>query len=107
MSISNNMPYVEHYTIDQLHSLVGDYRRTNSYSYWIMSGVCEGKTVVDCGAGSGLCSWLALRGGASRVIACDISTEIWRKCSCRARDDRSHAVIHTAVAGAALRVGHT
>lgn len=76
MSISNNMPYVEHYTIDQLHSLVGDYRRTNSYSYWIMSGVCEGKTVVDCGAGSGLCSWLALRGGASRVVACDISPEV-------------------------------
>ena len=76
MSISNNMPYVEHYTIDQLHSLVGDYKRTNSYSNWLMSGVCNGQTVVDCGAGSGLCTWLALRGGASRVIACDISPEV-------------------------------
>lgn len=76
MLLSNSMPYVDHYTIEQLHSLVGDYRRTNAYSYWLMSGVCEGRTVVDCGAGSGLCSWLALRGGASRVIACDISPEV-------------------------------
>ena len=70
------MPYTEQYTMHQLWSLVGDYRRTNAYSYWLMSGICQGKTVVDCGAGSGLCSWLALRGGASSVIACDISPEV-------------------------------
>jgi len=70
------MAYQKQYTIAQLHSLVGDYVRTNAYAQWLMSGVCSGMTVVDCGAGSGLCTWLALRGGASRVIAIDCSTEV-------------------------------
>jgi len=68
--------YEVDYTIPQLNSLVGDWARTNAYADFLLSGVCKDKTVVDCGAGSGLCSYLALRGGASRVIACDISTEI-------------------------------
>lgn len=76
MSISNNMAYAEDYSISQLHSLIGDWARTNAYADFLLSGVCSGKTVVDCGAGSGVCTYLALRGGARRVIACDISSEI-------------------------------
>lgn len=64
-----------YYTIPQLHSLVCDYKRTNAYAEFLSSGICQDKVVVDCGAGSGLCSYLALLGGAKSVIACDISSE--------------------------------
>ena len=63
------------YSIPQLHSLVCDYKRTNAYAEFLSSGICKDRVVVDCGAGSGLCSYLALLGGAKSVIACDISSE--------------------------------
>ena len=66
----------DYYSLPQLFSLISDYKRTNSYAEFLLSGVCEGKTVVDCGAGSGICTWLALKGGAERVIALDIADHI-------------------------------
>ena len=69
------MKQFSNYTIPQLHSLVCDYKRTNAYAEFLSSGICQDRVVVDCGAGSGLCSYLALLGGAKSVIACDISSE--------------------------------
>lgn len=65
------MKQFSHYTIPHLHSLVCDYKRTNAYAEFLSSGICLDLVVVDCGAGSGLCSYLALLGGAKSVIACD------------------------------------
>ena len=59
------------YTIPHLHSLVCDYKRTNAYAEFLSSGICQDKVVVDCGAGSGILTYLALCSGATSVISCD------------------------------------
>lgn len=48
-------------------------------------GLVAGRRVLDLGAGSGLCSLAAARGGAQHVLAADIDARACRAVACNAR----------------------
>ena len=67
---------MQQYTLSQLYSLIHDYKRTNSYAKFCASGMLHDKIVVDCGAGSGIVTWLALQNGAKQVVSIDINSDV-------------------------------
>ena len=50
-----------------LKSFIFDYDRTNTYEEYIKANV-SGKTVVDCGGGSGILTHLCIENGATKVL---------------------------------------
>lgn len=68
----------------------------------VLAGDRQGSSVLDLGCGAGHASFALARGGAGRVVAYDISTQMLEVVAAEARA-RGHAQIETAV-GAAERL---
>jgi hypothetical protein len=62
---------LEEHFLKKVVALVFDYDRSNCYNRFLKEHAKD-KTVVDCGSGSGLLSWLALKHGAKESYALDI-----------------------------------
>jgi len=60
-----------HLFLKQVISLIVDYDRTNCYNRFLKENA-KNKVVIDCGAGSGILSWLALKHGAKEAHALEI-----------------------------------
>lgn len=65
------MNSLEEHFLRKVVALVFDYDRSNCYNRFLKK-YAKDKIVVDCGSGSGLLSWLALKHGAKEVYAVDI-----------------------------------
>lgn len=62
---------LEEHFLKKVIALIFDYERTNCYNRFLKEHAKD-KIVVDCGSGSGLLSWLALKHGAKEAYALDI-----------------------------------
>ncbi len=57
-------------------SFIYDYNRTNTFENYIKANV-SGKTVVDCGAGSGILTYLSAINGATKVYCLEKDQDIY------------------------------
>lgn len=62
---------LKHHFLKQVITLIIDYDRTNCYNRFLKEN-SKDKVVIDCGAGSGILSWLALKHGAKEAHALEI-----------------------------------
>lgn len=62
---------LKHPFLKQVITLIVDYDRTNCYNRFLKENA-KNKVVIDCGAGSGILSWLALKHGAKEAHALEI-----------------------------------
>lgn len=65
------MEKLEEHFLKKVITLILDYDRTNCYNKFLKK-YAKDKIVVDCGSGSGILSWLALRHGAKEAHALEI-----------------------------------
>lgn len=61
----------KHFFLKDVITLIIDYERTNCYNRFLKENAKD-KVVIDCGAGSGILSWLALKHGAKEAHALEI-----------------------------------
>ena len=59
--------------VNTLKSFIFDYNRTNTFEEYIKANV-SGKTVVDCGGGSGILTHLCIENGATKVYCLENDT---------------------------------
>jgi len=61
---------------DRVTSFIYDYKRTNTFENYIKANV-SGKVVVDCGAGSGILTYLSAINGATKVYCLEKDQDIY------------------------------
>jgi len=61
---------------NRLFSFIYDYKRTNTFESYLQANA-SGKTIVDCGGGSGILTYLALENGATHVYCLEKETNFY------------------------------
>ena len=61
---------------NRLFSFIYDYKRTNTFESYLQANA-SGKTIVDCGGGSGILTYLALENGATHVHCLEKETSFY------------------------------
>lgn len=64
------------FTTADCYKFIYDYSRTNTYDSYLQANA-SGKTIVDCGGGSGILTYLALQYGASHVYCLENDNDIY------------------------------
>lgn len=61
---------------NRLLSFIYDYKRTNTFESYLQANA-SGQTIVDCGGGSGILTYLALENGATHVHCLEKETDFY------------------------------
>lgn len=73
-----------------------DSNRTNAYIRYIKNNV-KGKTVVECGTGTGFFSWLSVKYGAKKVYSCEKNPNTFKELQTRFKDIEQIDVVNVDV----------